>query len=97
MNINRPFWPRHHFLFKSGGGGQAQQIQAAPVPTPAPPVTSSSAEVIQAENDFAKENLLKKSVKKTIFAGDTGGFLPGSPMQGNTPGQPPTSYKGKLG
>jgi hypothetical protein len=99
MNFNNPFWPRHHFLFKSGGGNsQAQQIQSAPVPTPAPPVTANAAEVIQAENDFAKENLLKKSVKKTIFAGDTGGFMPGGGnMQGNAPGQPPASYKGKLG
>lgn len=80
---NNPFWPRHAFLFK-GGNQPAQQIQSAPVPLPAPPVTANAAEVIQAQQDFAQQNLVKKSVKKTIYAGDTGGFTPG---QGGSPGQ----------
>ena len=67
-----------------GGGGSApaQQIQSLPVPTPAPPVTGSSAEVVQAQQDLAQQNLMKKSIKKTIFAGDTA-FQPG---QGGSPG-----------
>lgn len=60
-------------------------------------MTGSSAEVIQAEQDMAQQNLLKKSVKKTIFAGDTGSYKPG---QGGAPGlpvQPTTSYRKTLG
>jgi hypothetical protein len=74
----------------------AQQIASAPVPTPAPPVTAGDASVIQAENDVAQQNLIKKSVKRTMLAGDTGGFQPGAQ---NVAGQPaaPTNYKAKLG
>ncbi len=66
-------------IFGKGGGGgasPAQQIAQAPTPLPAPPVTSSDPSVVQAEHDLAQGNLLKKSVKKTIFAGDTGGYNP---------------------
>lgn len=73
-----------------GGGGGAQAIASAPIPTPAPPVTANSAEVIQAEQDTAQQNLMKKSVKNTIYAGDTGGYKPG--VQ-----QPPGGFKSKLG
>jgi hypothetical protein len=69
-------WPPHSYLFLGGGGGQSQAIQSAPVPLPAPPVTPNNATVMQAEHDVSQANLLKKSVKKTIFAGDTGGFNP---------------------
>lgn len=72
-------FPPNAFRFKGGGGNQqAQQIQSAPVPIAAPPVTRTSADVLRAESEVAKENLLKKSVKKTIFAGDTGRPLPTS-------------------
>lgn len=76
---------------------QVTQIEQAPVPTPSPPVTNTAREVVQAESDFAKENLLKKSIKKTIFAGDTGGFggSPNNPFSAS-PGAPPP-LKGKLG
>ncbi len=69
----------------------AQYIESAPVPTPAPPVTSTSKEVVEAEQDYARDNLLKKSIKKTILAGDTGGY--GATQTG--PGTP--SFKTKLG
>lgn len=85
------------FYMGGGGGGSVQQIQSLPVPTPAPPVTASAAEVVQAEQDTAQQNLMKKSIKKTIFAGDSGGFQHG---QGGAPGapiSPSTGYKGKLG
>ncbi len=68
-------------IFHKGGGGPspAQQIASAPTPLPAPPVTSSDPSVIQAEHDLAQGNLLKKSVKKTMLAGDTGGYNPQTP------------------
>lgn len=87
---------------QQGGGSPAAQIQSAPVPTPAPPVTATNAEVVQAEQDVAQQNLLKKSVKKTIYAGDTGAFKVGQPGYPGQPGltagglPPPVSYK-KLG
>lgn len=81
-----------------GGGGapQAQAIQSAPVPTPAPPVTANSAEVVQAEHDLAQQNLLKKSVKNTIKAGDTGGFNPANPNLPGAPANPATYRAGKF-
>lgn len=45
-----------------------------PAPTVAPPVSQSSKEVVQASQDLAQQNMLKKSIQKTIYAGDTGGF-----------------------
>ncbi len=76
---------------QGGGGNQSAAIQSAPVPTPAPPVTASSAEVVQAEQDTAQQNLLKKSVKKTIYAGDTGGYKPGGEQAG-----PAFGFRSKL-
>jgi hypothetical protein len=67
-----------------GGGSPAQAIQAAPTPVTAPPVTTSSAEVIQAQQDYAQQNMMKKSIKKTIMAGDTGGYK-GMPPTGPSP------------
>lgn len=61
-------------LFKGGKSSEAAKIDSLPVPLPAKPVNSSNPEVIQAEQDYAKASLLKKSVKKTIHAGDDGGF-----------------------
>ena len=81
-----------------GGGGGAQQVAAAPTPTPAPPVTSSQAEVIQAEHDVAQQNLMKKSIKNTVYAGDTGGFKgPGAVAPQNAAVAPTASFKSKLG
>lgn len=79
-----------------GGGGQAQMIASAPVPTPAPPVTQNNAAVQQADQDTAAQNLISKSVKKTILAGDTGGYMPGAT---NVAGKaaPVSSFKQKLG
>ena len=76
----------------------AAAIDSLPVPTPAPPVAADAAEVIAAEQDYARQNLLKKSVKKTITpgGGDTGGFTLG---EAGYPGMPQggvSSYK-KLG
>lgn len=93
---HNPFWPRHSFRFLGGGGGGAQAIQSAPVPTPAPPVTPDAPAVIAAEQEQAQANLLKKSVKKTILAGDVGY----NPLGNNVAGQPGSNtsgYRSKLG
>ncbi len=67
--------------YGGGGSAAAQQIDSAPIPTPAPPVTPNNQSVLMAEHDMAAQNLLKKSVAKTIFAGDTGGYNPAKPVQ----------------
>jgi hypothetical protein len=70
-----------------GNKSTPSAIDSAPIPTPASPIGSAAAEVIAAEQDLAKQNLMKKSVKKTIFAGDTGGYAYGVAA--------PTGYKAK--
>jgi hypothetical protein len=75
----------------------APQIQSAPVPTPAPAVSATNEEVIQAQQDQAQQALMQKSVKKTTFAGDTGGFMPGQAGSPGVPGGNPSTYKRKLG
>lgn len=54
-------------------------IDALPVPLPSKPITSASPEVIAAENDYARAQMLKKSIRNTIYAGDTGGYNPTAP------------------
>ncbi len=44
--------------------------------TIAPPVTMSNLDVVNSQQDFLHQEMMKKSIKKTIFAGDTGGFRP---------------------
>lgn len=81
-----------------GGGGSnstATAIDSLPVPLPSKPITSANPEVVQAESDFARANLLKKSIKKTIQAGDTGGFNPGLPNPAGGKSFP-SSYKPKF-
>ncbi len=74
-----------------GGGGASSAVAAAPVPTPAPPVTQTNSAVVQAEQDALRENLIKKSVKNTMLAGDTGGYKPGGPNMAPTKN---VGYKG---
>lgn len=76
-----------------GGSGPAQAIESAPVPTPAPPVTQNNAAVLQAEHDLASHNLLKKSINKTIYAGDTGGYQSSNPQAAGAA----AGFKAKLG
>jgi len=40
----------------------------------APPVTMSNIDVVNAGQDQLRQEMLKKSIKKTIYAGDTGGY-----------------------
>lgn len=96
MNTRREQPLQQQMLGGGGASSASQGIASVPVPTPAPPVTSDNPAVIQAEMDLAQQNLIKKSVAKTILAGDTGGYQPGA---ANAAGQAqsPTSYKARLG
>lgn len=58
------------------GSSEADAINAANVPTPATPAGPSDEAVMQQMHDVAQQGLLKKSVKNTIYAGDTGGYRP---------------------
>lgn len=58
-----------------------QQVQATPA---APPVSSTASEVVQAGIDLRRQEMLKKSIKGTVMAGDTGGWRP--PPSTSTPG-----------
>lgn len=83
-------FPIERFHRSGGSSSQAQQIQSAPVPLPAPPVTQNNRAVLQAEHDYAMQQAGNKSVKKTILAGDTGGYVK-APA---SPGVSPTSNAG---
>jgi len=87
-----PFGPLT-VLGKKPSSSAASAIDSLPVPTPQPPITPANAQVVQAEQDFAKASLLKKSVKRTILAGDTGGFRPGEAGYPGNPGPGPSTYK----
>jgi hypothetical protein len=75
-----------------GNPNPANAIASLPVPVPTPPVTAANAQVLDAEQNFAKQTLGQKTVSDTIYAGNTGGFRPGE--QGY-PGMPvaPKSFK----
>lgn len=57
-----------------GKAPQQTVIQQAPVAAPAPPVTPNAAEVVQAGMDLRQQEMLKKNIRSTVKAGDTGGF-----------------------
>lgn len=77
---------------KKSNAGAA--IDAVPVPTPAKPISPANPQVQAAKDDYADANLLKKSIKKTIIAGDTGGFQSTAPNVANQQA-PISSYKGR--
>jgi len=83
MSLAKPFSKKAFTdplnLFTKKPNAEADAINAAPTPIPQKPVTASDAAVVDAEREFAQSNLLKKSVKKTIYAGDTGGYSPAKP------------------
>lgn len=61
-------------------GGTTSPISQAPAPTVAPPVTTTNAEVVQAQNDLRRLSLRQRGFAKTTLAGDTGGWhAPGVP------------------
>lgn len=79
--------------FEKGGGGSPAMLAQSPVPTPAPPVAPTNPEIVQAAEDIKQQELLRKSIKKTVFAGDTGGFRPlANPMKPS-----PTAMPGPKG
>lgn len=80
-------------LFDKKESGAAA-IDSAPVPTPAAPVSPNNPAAVQAEHDYSMANMLKKSVRKTIVAGDTGGFTAANPNGTTGPVQ---GYKARLG
>lgn len=86
--------PLRNAVLGIGDKTSPSPIASAPVPLPGNPITPANPEVIQAEQDYAKDNLLRKSVKKTIFAGDTGGYNPKLGNPGGVP-NPVASYKGR--
>lgn len=75
--LSQTFWPPNAFRFGGGGSGNdaAQQVAATSVPVAAPPVTPSSAEVVQAQQDMRRQALKKRGFSKTVMAGDTGGWF----------------------
>lgn len=69
----------------SSGGNTPSPITQAPAPGVTPPVTTTNAEVVQAQNDLRRLSLRKRGFAKTTLAGDTGGWhAPGAP----TPNKP---------
>lgn len=88
--LNKPGGPLYDPIRSKVFGNKSKSpIDGAPTPVPAAPVTSDSAEVLASQHDLSMQNLMKKSVKKTIFAGDTGGWTAGggnkSLYAGSTP------------
>ncbi len=78
--------------FGGGGNQGAQQIANAPAAAAVPPVTSTSADVVQAQQDMRRQSLRKRGfVASTMFAGDTNGWNPPSSPTGQSPKiTPPT-------
>lgn len=70
---------------------QQPLIQAAPIPSPSPPVTNTAKEVVQAGMDLRQQEMLKKNIRSTVKAGDTGGYGTGKKIKpaGGTPFVPP--------
>ena len=54
----------------------AQEDAVAAQPTSSP-TSASGADALRAQMDLVQQESMKKSIKKTIFAGDTGGFKGG--------------------
>ncbi len=74
---------------KPSGAATPAVDQASLVPTPTPPISATATEVVQAGEDLRRQELMKKNIKRTIFAGDTGGWSGmKSPMKTGNAGQP---------
>lgn len=56
------------------------------VPGAVPPSSPNSAEVTAAQQDYLRQAYLKKSIRRTTVAGETGGFSPNTnPLKPGTP------------
>jgi hypothetical protein len=68
---------------KAAANAKADDAAAAAAALPtSSPTSASGADVLRAQMDLVQQEAMKKSIKKTIFAGDTGGFSPGSAASG---------------
>lgn len=84
MNISRPFFPRHAFVFKGGGGGGGSVAAPAPSytapaatpkpPAAVPPVTERTVEVEAAARQTRIDAKKRKGLRSTLLAGETGGY-----------------------
>ncbi len=79
-----------HLLDKKSNAGSA--INSLPVPNPSPPVTPANAQVLAAQNAFAKKQLNQYTIGDTIYAGATGGYKPGEAGYPGNPG-PQAGFK----
>lgn len=56
------------------------------VPDAVAPASGASAEVMAAQKDFLRQSMLKKSIRKTTMAGESGGFSPSTnPLKPSAP------------
>lgn len=56
------------------------------VPDAVAPASGTSPEVMAAQKDFLRQSMLKKSIRKTVGAGETGGFSPSTnPLKPSAP------------
>lgn len=56
------------------------------VPGAIPPSDPNSAEVTQAQQDYLRQAMLKKSIRRTTVAGETGGYSASTnPLKPSTP------------
>jgi hypothetical protein len=80
MNIRSTFEPflRHtRYCFGGEGGGTAA---AVPAVTPAtPPVSPDASAVVDVQQNLIRQQLRRKSLSSTIYAGATGGWTPTIP------------------
>lgn len=78
---------------KKGTSAQANTINALPIPTPTAPITAANAQVVSAQEQFAKQKLNQFTIGDTIYAGNTGGFKPGEAGYPGNPGAGPKTFK----
>lgn len=56
------------------------------VPDAVAPASGASAEVMAAQKDFLRQSMLKKSIRRSTVAGETGGFSPSTnPLKPSAP------------
>lgn len=56
------------------------------VPAAVTPASGASPEVMAAQQDFLRQSMLKKSIRKTAVSGETGGFSPNTnPLKPTAP------------
>lgn len=72
MQVTRKQWEQQqHF----GGGGS---VATPAVPNPTPPPTANNAASLAVEQAQYRQQLRRKNIASTIYAGATGGYQPAS-------------------